>query len=300
LLVLPLALFAGVTTLLAGALYNRIGGRWLITLGSILLAINTWELAHLTVDAPFMTVMVIVAIRGVALGLLLQTTLTTALTGLKPTQLPRASSLMNATRNVFQSFGIAILGTILTHRFNVYLDVSKSDLRNPATSLGQQFLQLVQTLQQRGLPEGAAQGAATGQLLKQIIPQDFIQGLNDAYLVTFWLAVVIIFLAFTLPGRLGQEKRIEKTSPLGSIHTSEWPIYDKALMHQETFTLVVQVNGKECEKIEVAADMSEADIRKLVLSNPRIATFTGDATVKVIYVPGHLINIVVRQWLDCK
>ncbi len=297
LLVLPLALAAGITTPIAGMLYNRVGGRWLIMLGSILLAINTWELAHFTVDTPFTRVIFIVAIRGIALGLVLQTTLTTALSGLKPEQLPRASSLLNATRNVFQSFGTAMLGTVLTHQFNVYLDATKSDLHNPATTVGQQFFKLVQTLQQSGLPAGTAREMAMGQLLQQSIPQNFIQGLNDAYLVTFYLAVATIFLALTLPGRSRPGKEIETTDHLSSIHTTEWLVHDEALAPPKTFILAVQVNGQVCEWIEVAADMSEADIRKLALGNSRVASYIGEVTVqKVIYVPGSLINIVVRKW----
>jgi DHA2 family multidrug resistance protein len=201
LLVLPLAISSGIVTPIAGALYNRLGGRWLILTGSILLAINTWELAHLTVDTSFLEVMQIVAVRGIALGFVLQTTLTTALLGLKPAQLPRASSLLNATRNVFQSFGIAMLGAIFTHQFTAYSAQTMRDLHNPATGIGQQLLHLAQSLQQHGLPATAAQGAALGQLLARLIPLDFNQALNDAYLVTFWLAVVTILLAFTLPGR---------------------------------------------------------------------------------------------------
>ncbi len=211
LLVLPLALSAGVVTPIAGALYNRIGGRWLIAAGSILLAINTWEFAHLTLDTGFTEIMVIVAIRGVALGLMLQTTLTTALTGLKSAQLPRASSLLNSTRNVFQSFGIAVLGTLLTNQFATYRNNTIRDLHNPATQVGQQFLHIAQMLQQQGLPAIAAQGQAMGQLLNQLIPLDFVQALNDAYYLTFWLSVATVLLAFTLPGRPRREKASKET-----------------------------------------------------------------------------------------
>jgi len=86
------------------------------------------------------------------------------------------------------------------------------------------------------------------------------------------------------------------TGHSGSIHTTDWPEFDEALTQDETFTLVVQVNGKVRERIQVAADTSEHDIRMLALNNPRVASFIGEATVqKVIYVPGRLINIVVRN-----
>jgi leucyl-tRNA synthetase len=81
-----------------------------------------------------------------------------------------------------------------------------------------------------------------------------------------------------------------------SIHTTEWPQYVEEMTQDESFTLVVQVNGKVRERIDVAADASEQVIRSLALSNSRIASFIGEATVqKVIYVPGKLVNIVVRK-----
>jgi len=86
------------------------------------------------------------------------------------------------------------------------------------------------------------------------------------------------------------------TGHTSSIHTTGWPAYDEALTKDETFTLVVQVNGKVRERIEAAADISEGEVRKIVLSNPRVLSFIGDATVqKVIYIPGRLANVVVRN-----
>jgi leucyl-tRNA synthetase len=86
------------------------------------------------------------------------------------------------------------------------------------------------------------------------------------------------------------------TGHTSSIHTTDWPVYDEALTKDETFTLVVQVNGKVRERIETPAAISENEVRKMVLTNPRVLSFIGDATVqKVIYVPGRLANVVVRN-----
>jgi len=86
------------------------------------------------------------------------------------------------------------------------------------------------------------------------------------------------------------------TNHTGSIHQTEWPIYDEAMTQDETFTLVVQVNGKVRERIEVPANITENEVRKVALENPRVASFMGDSTIqKVIYVPGRLVNIVVRN-----
>ena len=68
------------------------------------------------------------------------------------------------------------------------------------------------------------------------------------------------------------------------------------MTQDEVFTLVLQVNGKVRERIEVPATISEAEARQLALSNPRVASFIGEDTVqKVIYVPGRLVNVVVRN-----
>lgn len=222
LLVLPLAISAGIVVPIAGFLYNRIGPRWLIAFGSLLLAINTFEFAHIGVDTPYLELMIIVAIRGIALGCVLQTTLTVALTGLRPAQLPRASSLLNATRNVFQSFGIALLGTIITTQFTSNQNASVGDIHNPATSLGQQFARNVQALTQQGVPAFAAQKAAMGQLVGKIFDPhgpifqlNFITAINDAYWLTFWLSVATLLLAFTLPGRpkLDKEAGTDEEAP---------------------------------------------------------------------------------------
>ncbi|MFL5704891.1 MAG: class I tRNA ligase family protein, partial [Ktedonobacteraceae bacterium] len=86
------------------------------------------------------------------------------------------------------------------------------------------------------------------------------------------------------------------TGHAGSIHTTDWPSYDEALTHDESFTLVVQVNGKVRERIEVPTGISEGEVRALALENSRVASFIGDATIqKIIYIPGRLVNIVVRN-----
>ncbi|MGH2482771.1 MAG: class I tRNA ligase family protein, partial [Ktedonobacteraceae bacterium] len=92
------------------------------------------------------------------------------------------------------------------------------------------------------------------------------------------------------------EEMWQATGHSGSINNTEWPRYEEELTRDEIFTLVVQVNGKVRERIEVVSDISEQHMRELVLGNTRVASFIGEATVqKVIYVPGKLVNIVVRK-----
>jgi leucyl-tRNA synthetase len=92
------------------------------------------------------------------------------------------------------------------------------------------------------------------------------------------------------------EELWHQTGHMSSIHTTNWPDYDEALIKDENFTLVIQVNGKVRERIEVPADLSEGEIKTIALTNLRVISFIGESTIqKVIYIPGRLVNIVVRN-----
>ena len=80
-----------------------------------------------------------------------------------------------------------------------------------------------------------------------------------------------------------------------SVHTLEWPKYEESLAKTSTITLVVQINGKVKDKIEVDAETSKEDLEKVALNSSRIKELTVDKQiVKVIVVPGKLVNIVVK------
>ncbi len=76
---------------------------------------------------------------------------------------------------------------------------------------------------------------------------------------------------------------------------SEFPTYDESKLVLNTMTIVVQVNGKLRAKLEVATDISKEDILKLATENSDVVKFTHDLNiVKEIYVPGKLVNLVVK------
>jgi leucyl-tRNA synthetase len=78
-----------------------------------------------------------------------------------------------------------------------------------------------------------------------------------------------------------------------SIHSQPWPKYDPKLIKEENIQLIVQINGKVREKIEVEASISEEKAKELTLSQKKIKQWTaGKEIKKIIFVPGKLINIV--------
>jgi len=81
-----------------------------------------------------------------------------------------------------------------------------------------------------------------------------------------------------------------------SIFRSDWPAYDEKLAQEDTVELVVQVNGKVRDKMEVAADIAEEEAKQKAMESEAVKKWTQDKeVVKVIFVPGKLVNIVVRQ-----
>jgi leucyl-tRNA synthetase len=79
----------------------------------------------------------------------------------------------------------------------------------------------------------------------------------------------------------------------GHIHTEPWPTFDEGLAAAETVTMIVQVNGKVRDRIEVPAEVTEEQMRTLALESPRVAEILeGREPRKVITVPPKLVNIV--------
>jgi leucyl-tRNA synthetase len=91
------------------------------------------------------------------------------------------------------------------------------------------------------------------------------------------------------------EELWERTGHEYSIHQQRFPQWDDDLAAEETITLVVQVNGKVRDRIQVPVDIEEEAAQKLALSSPKVQPYTQGKTVnKAIYVPGRLVNVVVR------
>jgi leucyl-tRNA synthetase len=79
-----------------------------------------------------------------------------------------------------------------------------------------------------------------------------------------------------------------------SIHQQAWPQYDAAAAAEDMITLVVQINGKVRDRLEVPADISEAEAKAKALSSEIVQKFLdGKEPSKMVYVAGKLVSIVV-------
>jgi leucyl-tRNA synthetase len=79
-----------------------------------------------------------------------------------------------------------------------------------------------------------------------------------------------------------------------SIHQQTWPVYDEAAAAEDTLTVVVQVNGKVRDRIEVPPSITEDEAKAAALATAGAQRFMeGKPAKSVRYVKGRLVNIVV-------
>jgi leucyl-tRNA synthetase len=80
-----------------------------------------------------------------------------------------------------------------------------------------------------------------------------------------------------------------------SVHQQEWPAWDQALAAEDVITIVVQVNGKVRDRFDAPADVTEENAKELALACQGVQkALAGKDPLKLIYVPGRLVNIVIK------
>ena len=78
-----------------------------------------------------------------------------------------------------------------------------------------------------------------------------------------------------------------------SITQAAWPQFDPAMLIEDVVTIVVQVNGKVRGRFDVALNMPEADLKKLIMADEKMKVwFDGKEIRKCIVVPNKIVNIV--------
>ena len=114
---------------------------------------------------------------------------------------------------------------------------------------------------------------------------------NETIAAVFGGLVLLIapfapFLSAELWERLGYE---------GAVFRSAWPVANEELAREEEIEIPVQMNGKLVNVVKVPAGSDEATVKAAALADEKVKTRTsGKTIVKVIVVPGKLVNLVVK------
>ena len=79
-----------------------------------------------------------------------------------------------------------------------------------------------------------------------------------------------------------------------SIHLQKWLEYDKKMAKQENTILIIQVNSKIRDKIEIQQNIAENEIKDIILKREKIKKYTENKQIKkIIFIKGKLVNIVI-------
>ena len=116
--------------------------------------------------------------------------------------------------------------------------------------------------------------------------------INDALYSTVIKTMIVLLAPFVphITEELWQELGYE-----GTVYEQSWPTYDEEALKKDEIEIVVQINGKNKEKINIPGDATREDMLQIADENEKIKGLTdGKNVVKVIAVPGRLINIVVK------
>ena len=217
-ILLAVAATSAIATPSAGRLYDKIGPRAIMFVGFLILCINTWQLSVIQGTTPISYIVFLLALRGLAIGLTLQTSYVAALSSIHLDVLPRGSSLLNSTRFVVQAVSVAALATILVSFLSPNIlalqNKMQDELVNVTTPYG--VCETPGVSAQNNFPPGtltslsslpqSAIGAAKAKILStlQLACDQSMQGFDAAYQLTFYASIAALIMAAFLPGWPGK------------------------------------------------------------------------------------------------
>jgi EmrB/QacA subfamily drug resistance transporter len=206
----PGALATGIMMPISGRLFDKYGAKIVVIPGLIILALATYELSKITIETSSAVVMILIAFRGVGLGLSMMPITTAGMNAVPIALVARASALSNVLRQVAGSVGLTMLTTILQKVQSVsYTRISEQvNWFNPGSA--QLFTLMNGLFTQYGLSPGENRGASMAAVYGLVQKYAFLQGINDTLFVTTLIALVTVPLAFLI-----RDTRQKKPLPEG-------------------------------------------------------------------------------------
>jgi MFS transporter, DHA2 family, multidrug resistance protein len=199
---LPVGILQAITSPLAGFVSDKFNPKIPALVGIILLGVSLAANASLSLFSMHEQIMFPLYLRGIAMGLLFTPLSTLALAKMPRARMAQASGMFNVIRQLGGSFGVAIIGTLLSRRivyhtamFSQAVDRTAPAFTNVVTGI-RQFAQGV-----LGGPAGAAAARAESLVAGHIAKQAFVLSVDDAFLfaaaITFLGVLPILFLRTT-------------------------------------------------------------------------------------------------------
>ncbi|HEY3331590.1 MAG TPA: DHA2 family efflux MFS transporter permease subunit [Capsulimonadaceae bacterium] len=205
------AVLSTLSFMIAGPLTQTFGGRRMLFVGTILMAAGSALLANLTSQSSVDDLMPALHLRAFSLGFLFIPLTTASLADLTPRQLGAGSGIINLTRQLGGSIGIAMLATLVDHRSTFHRDRLADHIATSSQTAGTWTANVQAALMHGGMDTADAHTAAIGKLAAVIGREAAVMSFNDMY--------IVITLAFVIAAPLiyGLSKRTA-TGPMEGVH----------------------------------------------------------------------------------
>ncbi len=190
---LPMGFLQGIVAPLAGVMTDKINPKIPALLGILLLGWSWYLNGSLSLFSMHAEVMFPIYIRGIGMGLLFTPLSTIALTDIKKKDMGQAAGLFNVIRQVGGSFGVAIVGAVLTQRtlFHTAVDGQSVDRYSPAYQHILYGLQRFSTMV-LSAPGGMELQRAKALIMKDIFGQAIVQATDDTFLFAFAVMMLCV------------------------------------------------------------------------------------------------------------
>ena len=217
-ILLAVAATSGIATPLAGRIYDKIGPRMNLIVGFSILCFNTWQLSRIEALTPISYIVFLLAVRGLAIGLTLQTSFVAALSSIPLNNLPRGSSLLNSTRFVVQAVSVAALATIFSSSISAEIRTQQDQMQETQSVSSARFgvCETPGVQADENLPPGVsaqiaslpspASNEAKARILSTLRTacNESVGGFENAYRLTFFASIGALIVGAFLPGWPGK------------------------------------------------------------------------------------------------
>ena len=198
-LFLPIGFIMGLMAPFAGLLSDKVNPKFPAMLGIVLLAVSLFMNHFLSLFSETPSVMFSLYLRGVGMGFIFTPLSALALSEISRDKMAQASGLFNVLRQVGGSFGVAMMGTLLTNRTTFYLNVygASVDQSSPYVKNILHDLKFF-AMQSAGGDAALTSMRAQALMVAHVSQQDFVSAIDDdfflAALITALCIVPVIFL----------------------------------------------------------------------------------------------------------
>jgi DHA2 family multidrug resistance protein len=192
-ILLPQAFASMLTSIVGGILVDKVGTKWVVIPGLIILSLVLWSLSGMTLETPFATLQIFLIIRGLTTGLATQPLNNASLADLKPRQVSQGSTITSVLRSVASAFSVAIMTTIISTQTKVhYTHLAEQVTANsPSGNFVQQLAGYFMT---QGYNAQNAMTAALTEIYGVLQQQSYMLSIKDAFFLSMVITIISIFV----------------------------------------------------------------------------------------------------------